>query len=316
MGYMLIHINKNYFSRGKTGKGRFAQRLVKVWREIGVDVTTDSRIKADIALHIGRMNYKSKARKHVLRVGPANIDTNMNWKKINREKAASVKAADAIVYQSKYSRKIYHNLVCRPDKPEIVIFNGADPRDYEVEPLIKTDPERVSFLASTRVWLKQKRLKQIIRAFLEAEIPKSTLYVCGDTLGYDKKYGHHGNIIFEGNVKDDMIAVYYRTCHAMIHLTWVDACPNSVVEAQVAGLPVIHTDQGGTKEIVKCGCEIKDKPFKYKPVDLNKPPKIDRKELISAMRKIIDSKVLCDNVEHLYIQNIARQYLNFFKKLL
>jgi len=311
---MLIHINKNYFSRGKTGKGRFAQRLVKVWREIGVDVTTDSRIKADIALHIGRMNYKSKARKHVLRVGPANIDTNMNWKKINREKAASVKAADAIVYQSKYSRKIYHNLVCRPDKPEIVIFNGADPRDYNVQPY--NNHFQYIFLASTRVWLKQKRLKTIIRSFLEADIHGSRLIVCGNTQGVERKYGDLNNLMFTGNISDMVLARMYKSCIAMIHLTFVDACPNSVVEAQVAGLPVIHTDQGGTKEIVKCGCEIKDKPFKYKPVDLNKPPKIDRKELISAMRKIIDSKVLCDNVEHLYIQNIARQYLNFFKKLL
>jgi len=311
-----IHVNPKYYARGKTGKGKFCQRLVKAWHEMGINVTPDSKAKADIALNIGRMNYGSKAKVQVIRVGPANIDTNMNWRKINNEKALSVKKADAVVYQSFYAQKIYHKLVCKPNKPETVILNGADPRNYGVEPLIKTDPERVIFLASTRVWLKQKRLNQIIRAFLEAGIPKSTLYVCGDTLGYNKKYGNNGNIIFEDNVKDDKLAVYYRSCHAMIHLTYVDACPNSVVEAQVAGLPVICTDQGGTHELLVFGKVLKDKPFKYRPVNLNKPPKINQEVLIKAMKESLTWNYDKGLAKELYIQNIAKQYLTFFRALI
>ena len=100
---MLIHVNKNYIARQKTGKGRMCARLVQAWHNMGVPVTDDPEVRADIALHIGRMNYKSRARKHVLRVGPANITTTMNWRKINAEKAKSVKKAKAIVYQSWYS---------------------------------------------------------------------------------------------------------------------------------------------------------------------------------------------------------------------
>lgn len=315
---MKIHVNKNYFSRGKTGKGRFCQRLVKAWKEMGIEVTEDQDAKADIALHIGRINYSSKARKHVLRVGPANIDINMNWKKINSEKAQSVKMADAIVYQSHYSKKIYHKLVCHPDKPETIIFNGADPRDYEVEPYHSNFG--INFLASTRVWLAQKRLKYIIRAFLEAEIDDSYLIVCGDNQGVSKKYDHHKNILFIGPVSDGVLARLYRLCDAMIHITYVDACPNSVVEAQVAGLPVICTDQGGTPEILKWGIILEDKPFKYKPINLNKPPKIDTEKIVKSLNEIVYDRenllYLKNNILDLYIDNIARQYLKFFKELI
>lgn len=316
-------MNENYIARQKTGKGKFTARLVEAWQKMGMDITPDPKAKADIALHIGRCNYSSKAKKHVLRVGPANINTNMNWRKINKEKARSVKIADAIVYQSRYSKKIYHKLVCHPHKPETIIFNGADSVDYDVEPY--TSNFKINFLASTRVWLKQKRLKTIIRSFLEAQIDNSYLIICGDTCGVEKKYEHHDNILFIGPVSDMVLAKLYRLCNAMIHITWLDACPNSVVEALVAGCPVICTNQGGTSELMfandetytACSVIPSDKPFEYKPVNLDKPPKSDDMKL---MLRLAMNKYAIDPVRvkapHLHIDNIARQYISFFEKIL
>lgn len=311
---MLIHVNKHYFARGKTGKGRFCQRLVKAWREMGINITEYPKAKADVALHIGRMNYHSKARKQVLRVGPACINTNMNWRKINHEKASSVKKAAAIIYQSKYSKKIYHKLVCHPDKPETIIYNGADPRDYGVT--AEYDYYKYNFLASTRVWISQKRLKQTIRAYLESDIPNSRLVVCGDSCGLNKKYKSIKNVYFHGPADDNYITAYYDICTAMIHLTYIDACPNSVVEAQVAGCPVICTDQGGTKEVLRYGKILPDKPFKYSPVNLDKPPKIDRELLIQAMNEATTWKFDKNLAADLHIDNIARQYIKFFEQVL
>jgi len=309
---MRIQINSHYL-RGKTGKSKFANRLVRAWKEMGVNITEDPKAKADIALNVGRCHYSNKARKQVLRVGPACISTQMNYRKINHEKAQSIKKADAIIYQSKYSKKIYHKLVCHPDKPETIIFNGADPREYNIPS--HDDDDRINFMASTRVWLKQKRLKQIVKAFNDANIANSYIYILGDSQGIWKKYLSH-NVIFCGLCDDDTIANFYCKCNAMIHLTYVDASPNSVVEAQIAGLPVICTDQGGTKEILRYGKVLKDKPFKYKPINLDKPPKINQEELINAMKSVLTWKH--DNIfaKDLYIDNIARQYLTFFERVL
>lgn len=318
---MVVHVNRNYFARGKTGKGKFAARLVKALRKKDIEVTDSSSSRADIALHIGRMNYPSSAKKHVLRVGPACIDTNMNWRKINHEKAKSVKQADAIVYQSDYSKKIYHKLVRKPDKPEVVINNGVDPKDFEVTGW--DDVFKYNFLASTRVWLPQKRLKTIIRAFRLAGIENSRLIVCGDTQGLDQKFIGNGDIYFVGITDNRNLSKLYNLCNAMIHITYVDACPNSVVEAQVAGCPVICTDQGGTKEVVKYGIVMNDKVFKYKPINLKYPPNISEKLLAEKMHVIIERfpefsyEMFESKVSHsLHIKDVATRYISFFESIL
>ena len=311
---MIIHVNKNYFARGKTGKGKFVGRLVRAWREMGIEVREDSKVKADIALHIGRMNYESWAKRHVLRAGPAIIDTNRDWRKANHMKAKSVKKVDAIVYQSKYSKKIYHKLVYKLDKPETIIFNGADLREFDVEPF--DTRYEYNFLASTRLWLKQKRLKQIIKAFEEVKIDNSCLIICGDVQGLERKYKKSANVFFKGPADSVTLARFYKTCDVAVHLTYVDACPNSVVEAQVAGLPVICTDQGGTKEVLRNGIVLKDFPFDYKPVNLKKPPIVKTDQIVKAINNVIKGNYQKKDVSDLYIQNIAKQYIDFFKGLL
>jgi len=316
---MIVYVNEKYFKRAKTGKGKFTARLVEAFPRHGVKVATDPKKKAEIGLHIGRCHELSdKVKKNVLRVGPACIDTNMKYRKINKEKAESVKKVDGIIYQSEYSRKAYHKFVCKPDMPEKVIFNGADPKAYAVEPYESN--YGINFLASTRVWLNQKRGKQIIRAFVEAAIPDSFLLFCGDDQGLMKKYYETNNIMFFGPVSDKVLARLYKLATAFIHLTYVDACPNSVVEAQVAGCPVICTDQGGTHEIVFNGKILPDKQFKFKATDLNKPPKVRRHSLIAAMREIVDIK-FNSGLRHeapnaLCIDTVAQQYNDFFEEVL
>ena len=316
---MLIHLNKNYLAGGKTGKCRFSQRLTQAWHDMGVQITDDPEIHADIALHIGRFNYPSKAKKHVIRVGPANIDTNMNWKKINREKAKSVKRCDGIVYQSRYSRKIYRKLVCKPDIPEAVIFNGANPKDYEVEPYESNF--KYNFLASTRVWIRQKRLKDIIKSFLLADIPDSCLLVNGDTQGVEKKYDRD-NIMFFGPVSDKVLARMYKLATALVHITWLDACPTSVVESLVAGCPVIHSNMGGTRELTalanwEAATHLRfDPDFDYKPKNLSKPPKSERmREMLGEAMKAHIATPRKVEVPYLHIDSIAKQYLTFFKEV-
>lgn len=310
---MLIHVAGKYIEKQKTGKGRFSARLVQAWHNMGIPITDDPEIRADISYHVGKIHCPSKAKKHVLRVGPASIDLNMDWRSLNRDKAKAVKRADAIVYQSQYSKKIYHKLVCKPDKPEKIILNGANPNDYDVEPY--KSAFKHNFLASTRVWTRQKRLKDTIKSFLLADIEDSLLLVNGDTQGVERKYSKYNNVMFFGPVSDHVLARMYKLATALVHLVYVDACPNSVAEAQVAGCPVICTDQGGTKELVASGIEIEDKEFKYKAIDLDRPPHVNRPLVANAMHMLAEYPHSgCGS--HLYIDNIAKQYLDFFKEVL
>jgi glycosyltransferase involved in cell wall biosynthesis len=315
----------------RTGKGLFVSRLIPALRNLGVEVSGNIIEKSDIALHIGRVHYKSRAKKNVLRLGPAHVNTAQNYKKLNAEKFKSVKTADAIIYQSKYSKKVCHKFIGKTHFPETVIFNGADPNYYA-----KFDSAnsvyRHNLLATTRKWIPQKRLKWIIRAFQEVNEPDSCLWIAGNPLGFKQK-GLPNNIKFLGLIGQDVLARYYALCSAVIHIVYLDACPNSVVEALVAECSVICTDQGGTHEVVKsCGeylsnCRkgacyyggeiIKDKPYNFRPINLEKPPKPNMDDLVFAM------SYYCQDIDdrgteatHLYINNIAKQYVTFFETLL
>jgi len=300
-------------SKGKTGKGKFTLRLKPALEKLGVTVIHDENAEADVCLHVGRIHFKSKAKINVLRVGPANVNSAMDYKKINAEKWKSVKQADAIIYQSEYSKKAYDTFVGKTKKPYRIIFNGANPADY-IGAKKWVSPYRYNFLASTRVFLPQKRLKSIIKAFKLADIEDSCLWIAGDARKYRMKY-KAPNIQFLGDCDDRKLARLYRLCDAMIHIVYLDACPNSVVEAIVAGCKVIVSDQGGTKELLDyMNPQVWDKPFKFKPINLNKPPKVNLEYLAENMLMIT-----CDprknEAKHLYIDHIAKQYKEFFECL-
>lgn len=308
----------NHKTKPGTGKGLFVSRLVPELERLGVTVATDG--KADIALHIGRRHREYKVDKNIIRVGPACVNSQMNWKQINREKWESVKGCDGVIYQSQYSKKVYHKLVGKPRCSEAVILNGADPGAYQSD--AKFDG-KCSVVCSTRKWLPQKRLKWIERAFIEAEIPGSVLYVCGNTL--DKKrvgtmrVSDNREIVYLGELPQKELARVLSSSDMFVHLVYVDACPNSVAEALVANVPVICTDQGGTRELVEAvaagGAVLPDKPFGYKPTNLGKPPKPDVRAVAAAMN--LTARYWAVPESHpLHISAIAEQYVEFFQEVL
>jgi hypothetical protein len=96
----------------------------------------------------------------------------------------------------------------------------------------------------------------------------------------------------------------------------VDSCPNSVVEALVAGKQVIHTTSGGTRHIVKGrGHIIQDDDWKIEPCDLNNIPSLDLSQVAHAYRQSIQSPIVGFDVSDLLIENVAKQYAEFISRL-
>lgn len=306
------------YDASRTGKGFFAARLAKELTNQGVEIVTPN-VYADINLAIGKFNYEPNAKKTVLRLGAAHIDTNSTYVTLNERKAKALKKADGVVYQSQFSKQLCRTFIGRPTCPEKVIFNGADPKEFEVEPY--KSPYKYNFLASAREWTPQKRLDTIIEAFLNAGIENSELFICGkNKLGWDmldprESKGEYGVTNFR-LVGQPTLASLYKLCNAMVDLTWLSACPNNIIEAVVAGLPIIHAGSGGTREILGMGVDLS---YNFKPVNLRKPPKLDVEEIAYFLREEVKQKQdpLPEMIrERFYISNIAKQYLEFFNELL
>ena len=306
-------------TKATTGKGKFQDRLALALHKQGVIVTRNVTDAVDVALHVGRMRFKTNSKKNVLRVGPACIDSSKDYKAVNKEKWKSVKQADAIIYQSEFSMKVYRKFVGHPTCPEGIILNGADPEFYKkLEPAYS--PYKYNFLAAQRKWIPQARLKDIVKSFLKADINNAALWIVGKV---EKRYKGKG-VCYLDLLDDTALGRMYKLCDALIHMVYLDACPNSVVEALVAGCGVINGSEGGTSELTAGAWEIETKKYNFKPINLNKPPKINRNELIRVMRfetkgpsdRIFPNKAFQILQQRLHIDKIAEQYKRFFEGVL
>lgn len=297
----------------KTGKGKFAQRLSPFLEAIGCSVTRSPKEKVDIDLQFGRQRYKPRnALKSVVRLGPAHVSYDQDYERLNKVKWAGIKRANGIIYQSQYSKKVCRKFIGKPNAKEAVIFNGADPEWYEALEPYETE-EKINFVAATRKWIPQKRLKDIVKSFVLAEIPNSKLWIAGETFGYKKGK----NVEYMGLVKDEILGRLYRTADALIHVVYLDACPNVVVEALCAGCRVICSSAGGTRELVEPagGTVIVGDKYDYKLTNLAEPPRLNRAALAHALR-ICPPKGEKPNNAHVDIRTIAEQYVKFFEEVL
>ncbi len=314
-----------YFSTNldnpKTGKGFFLQRLAKSLEPLGVEIIRDPKDRHDISIYPVKIKERTKSI-NVVRLDGVYHDLGVAYKSRNRDIAAHMNAADAVVYQSPFGKRICDHYLGQFRGPTAVIFNGADPEFYTSIAAKRSDHEH-NFIAASR-WRPHKRLPDIIESFLVADLPNSCLYIAGDLSNsglkgkHLSKYQALPNVQFLGRINQLDLGSYYKLCRASIHICWVDCCPNSVVEAICACCPVICNNIGGTPELVAPSggivCEL-DKPYNLKPVQLYQPPAIDRQKIAEAM-KLVSSSSLDITFDHVEISTIAEKYFEFFTELL
>jgi glycosyltransferase involved in cell wall biosynthesis len=305
-----------------TGKGLFCYRLAKEFKKTGVSVSDDVSQKYDIAMHLIRHKNKVKAKKHIVRLDGVYHDKMINYKSRNAPIKSDLHKNNAVIYQSKFSKKMCNKYLGKFSGPSTIISNGADPKFYDN--IVPANMRHTyNFLAASR-WRPHKRLKDTIESFLLAGIKDSCLYIAGDLeqsgLSKDnkRKYFKMDNVVYTGVISQKTLGGYLKAVNGFIHLCWFDNCPNSVVEAICVSKPVITNNVGGTHELVsKCGgyiCSI-DKEYDYKPCKLYKPPTVDRKIIADNIHKCIVNKIKIDN-SHVDVMNIAKLYKDFFLKVL
>ncbi|MXV52126.1 glycosyltransferase [Pedobacter sp. HMF7647] len=61
------------------------------------------------------------------------------------------------------------------------------------------------------------------------------------------------NVILHGGVSAGKIMELYTDCYCLYHPSLIDNSPNSVCEAQLAGLPVVATNTGGLSSLINHG---------------------------------------------------------------
>ena len=288
-----------------TGKEKFLIRLSNAMKDLGVTITNK---KPDIYLRMADKDRHSKATVNVLRLDGLWFNTDQSYYNRNKKILKAIKKSDALVYQGQFCKDAYRRFLGVKKKEYSIITNGADPNDFYVR-------DRKNFFIANCRWRPHKRLKDTIKSFLLANEKglDADLIITGKP-DYVKK---HARIKYVGWQNSFQLKTLLSNAIASLHLTWLDWCPNAMIEAIVACCPVIYTNSGGHNEIGEgFGISITDTQWKFKACKLYEPPKIDRSVVAGSMIKMQSEQVLIEDNQKFHIDNIAKLYLEYFKCLL
>lgn len=311
----------------QSGKGKFLRRMMPELKKLGAEFT--GLKECDIILGIKRFREGIKDDKKrtmtynkptVLRVDGLHFEANKRSVWSNNIVRQDIKRADGVIWQTEFCKKAHEEILGTKAKKEAVIFNGANPKDYEHE---RTSFGYDTIIITSAKWFAErnrdnKRLPEMVRVMEEyLQSNKDTGFVVvGPTKGIESDCEQ---IIFTGHQPEKELQKILCSADAMLYSAHYDWCPNSVVEALVCGLPVIYHYGSGVEEIVgDHGVGIQpSSPPKIKMRKNDKIPPItdrERDEIFDAL----DNWLLTprEPQEHLFVENIARQYYNFLKSVL
>lgn len=325
-------------TRAHTGKGLFVQRLYRELQKRGVQWTEDKNEPVDIDVCISKPLYvPDNAKKRILRLGPVEYDTMRKGLKEQWKIARNYrKRCHGIIYQSQFAQTMNYAFLGCPGRgqKECIIFNGADPADYKLpQPLGKEF--KTNFVVSTREYVWEKRLGDVIGGYLYDPPKESCLWIAGQVWNmpkrfppaqkkFVKKYAGE-NVRFLGQLSPDAVVGLLQSGDVFLHCVYVDACPNALCEALCAGCKVIVTPCGGQYELVESYPHkviVNGDPYTapINPYNRRKPPHINVPALNEAMHWIAAQEVsreqAVEAAAHVHISTIADQYLDFFREVL
>jgi glycosyltransferase involved in cell wall biosynthesis len=213
-------------------------------------------------------------------------------KKLNYSIFESINNANSIIFQSEFSKSLvqshYGSLISSSE----VILNGIDIKEKNT--CSENQKDKISnkkIILCSAKWRGFKRLDATIKTVdkLRKEI-NCELQIIGDTGGVNVNYNFVKCI---GDVNHSEINNYLENADLFLHLAWLDNCPNSVIEAIGARVPVVCSNIGGTREIIEATqggiVSMCDPNVDYSQlVDLHNPPKPNYDILVSDIIKLFE----------------------------
>jgi glycosyltransferase involved in cell wall biosynthesis len=167
--------------------------------------------------------------------------------------------ADAIVYQSGFSRSWWERVYGPIPAQAGVVYNGVDLNAYS--PLGPERPPAETFrILLVEGHLRSDNIQGLENAVRLVELLQKAgqsvrLQVAGDVPGPVRGQWNDraGGIEWAGVLSRDQIPGLDRAAHLLFSADLNAACPNSVIEALACGLPVAAFDTGALRELVQDG---------------------------------------------------------------
>jgi glycosyltransferase involved in cell wall biosynthesis len=299
---MKLHFSNVNFS-SCSGPNTFAHRLANELAKRGYEIVSQNEDYNVFLCFIEPASMPKKGSKFIHRLDgiwfkPEQYETH------NRNIKWAYENSDHVIWQSNFDKNMTLKYWGTPKKGTVV-YNGIGKNNLN---FIHPDIEKIKntydkiFVCSAS-WHRQKRLKENIEFYKKNRSNNDVLLVLGK---YPDYIENSNNIHYLGHLSHELCLQIYSISNWFLHLAWLDHCPNVVVEALSQGCPVICTDSGGTKEIVKNnGIVLKEEnEYKFELTDYDSPYtfntyKINLPEVIVNC-DYLDIKYTADKYEELF----------------
>lgn len=293
----------------------FTDSFVREARRQGRKVDYWRRGKADIVLLIGKTKFKDKMEhfrrqgaKFVQRIDGIGVEDQEHPEK-NNYNYETYQKTDAVIFQSRFCQQAWQEFF-GSTKPYTIILNGADELVFSREGE-KEDFGFKRFIVTAARWREWKNLKQTIELFEALDDRELGLVVIGE----DAQVPRHPRIVATGRLNHKQMARVFRAAEFFVYLPWFEWCPKVVAQALVAGLPVLCSYKGGTRELVDdCGMVVKGE----KDHDLRHlgPNPVNLEQAVNAANTILQKRERIRTRPDLYLSKMVENYYAFFQKVL
>jgi glycosyltransferase involved in cell wall biosynthesis len=305
-----IHLD-NVNLNSNSGPNSFAKRLSKGLIESGHEVELYDGRSSDISVVFIEPSGRPLAKKVVQRLdgiwfSPEEFETkNSNIKNLYQN-------SDGVIWQSEFDKEMITKWWGNHQNGAI-IRNGIDlnpVKKFTIPALeqIRNQYEMV-FVCSAN-WHPQKRLLENINLYKHLrKFYKSAALI---VMGSNPVQVADNHIFYTGPQPHEVCLEVFSCSNWMIHLAWLDHCPNTVVEALSQGTPIICSEQGGTKELVKeFGVILKEsKSYNYELTNYDNPPPMN----YANLKRLPEKNELGKHFD-ISIQRTLEDYLTFLKGL-
>ncbi len=308
----MFKISTNRSLSGNRGLEKFGSLLLRTLSENHGVKIVDKNAKSDIHFCVIK-NEPKPGSKTILRIDGVYYD--IGRLSMNKPIRRSISQADGVVYQSRWSKKFAETMLKVRPKVSEVIWNGIDQTDFR-EGKVGSSFDKLFMCCSH--WRVNKRLESIVQSFLEFKSLRDEnigLMVVGNS----DCHIDDPSVAYLGMISGRLDAIY-RSADYMCHICHLDACPNTVIEALSAGLPVLCNNIGGTPELVKSDGVIVDldKPFDFQPIQKMKqvgPSSVRNNLIVEGMSKMMSQEWNIDRPD-LDISVSAKKYFDFALQVL
>ena len=207
------------------------------------------------------------------------FNSSQDWESLNRPIKRTYDIADAVVYQTEFDKRLAIKYFGERDNAH-VIHNGTD-----LEAISKISAANIPEIdekydivwACASQWRPHKRLSENIRYFQDHRGTKDCLLVAGELSSSTGSINDDlRDVYFLGNLCwEDLISVYKRA-KTFIHLSFLDHCPNVMIDARACGCDIVCSSTGGSSEIAGANATvIIEDLWDFEPMKLYEPPKLD-----------------------------------------